>query len=109
MPSIEPVDKTTYNDKYVVLYDFSEIGEFFPLSKIENRRLTETDHDTAVKEIKTLLQDLEETGLHTEVRAGYEQTLLIFVRAPHELLGNWVYKSRYIIHQIPHQNINSNG
>ena len=71
--------------------------------------LTGTDHDTAVKEIKTLLQDLEETGLHTEVRAGYEQTLLIFVRAPHELLGNWVYKSRYIIPQIPHQNIRSNG
>jgi anoctamin-10 len=77
MPSTEAPDKTTYNDKYVVLYDFSEI-----------------DHDTAVKEIKTLLQDLEETGLHTEVRAGYEQTLLIFIRAPHELLGNWVYKSR---------------
>jgi anoctamin-10 len=70
-------DKTTYNDKYVVLYDFSDI-----------------DRDTAVKEVKTLLEDLEEIGLHTEVRAGYEQSLLIFIRAPHELLGNWVYKSR---------------
>ncbi|KAM0306265.1 hypothetical protein HYE67_002278 [Fusarium culmorum] len=77
MPSTGLEDTTTYNDKYVVHYDFSEI-----------------DHDTAVKEVRTLLQDLEEVGLHTEVRAGYEQSLLVFVRAPRELLGNWVYKSR---------------
>ncbi|UPL03994.1 hypothetical protein LCI18_014928 [Fusarium solani-melongenae] len=70
-------DVTTYNDKYVVLYDFGEI-----------------DRDTAVEEFKTLLVDLEEAGLDVEVRAGYEQTLLIFVKAPRELLGNTVYKSR---------------
>lgn len=70
-------DKTTYNDKYVVLYDFGE-----------------TDHDTAIKEFKTIVADLEETGFDVEVRAGYEQSLLVFAKAPRELLGNAVYKSR---------------
>ncbi|KAL5605120.1 hypothetical protein FOVSG1_005267 [Fusarium oxysporum f. sp. vasinfectum] len=77
MPSMGFEDKTTYNDKYVVLYDFGE-----------------TDHDTAIKEFKTLVADLEETGLDVEVRAGYEQSLLVFAKAPRELLGNAVYKSR---------------
>lgn len=40
------------------------------------------------------MDDLESAGLNTEVRPGYEQTLLIFVKAPRELLGNAVYKSR---------------
>ncbi|KAF4449044.1 hypothetical protein F53441_7694 [Fusarium austroafricanum] len=66
-------DKITYNDKYVVVYDFAD-----------------TDRDTAVKEFKTLLADLEEAGLDTEVRAGYEQTLLVFVKAPREALGKLV-------------------
>ncbi|EGY22149.1 hypothetical protein VD0002_g3554 [Verticillium dahliae] len=67
----------TYNDKYVVKYNFSEI-----------------DQETASRELTELLADLEETGLQTEVRAGYDQTLLVFVKAPRELLGNTVYKSR---------------
>ena len=57
--------------------------------------MTLPDRDTAVEEFKTLLVDLEEAGLDVEVRPGYEQTLLIFVKAPRELLGNTVYKSRY--------------
>ncbi|KAF4962934.1 hypothetical protein FSARC_9007 [Fusarium sarcochroum] len=77
MPPTGLQDNTTYNDKYVVLYDFGGI-----------------DHDTAIKEFKTLLVDLEEAGLDVEVRAGYEQTLLVFAKAPHERLGNLVYKSR---------------
>ncbi|OBR14489.1 Plasma membrane channel protein [Colletotrichum higginsianum IMI 349063] len=67
----------SYNDKYVVVYDFSEV-----------------DAETSVKELTTLLSDLESAGLQTEVRAGYDQTLLVFVKAPRELLGNTVYKSR---------------
>ncbi|KAG5780917.1 hypothetical protein H9Q69_010733 [Fusarium xylarioides] len=79
MPSMGFEDKTTYNDKYVVLYDFGE-----------------TDHDTAIKEFKTIVADLEETGFDVEVRAGYEQSLLVFAKAPRELLGNavvrdWLY------------------
>ncbi|KAF4493812.1 IST2 [Fusarium agapanthi] len=75
MPGMGFEDKTTYNDKYVVLYDFGE-----------------TDHDTAIKEFKTLVADLEETGFDVEVRASYEQSLLVFAKAPRELLGNAVYK-----------------
>lgn len=60
-----------------------------------NRRwLIATDAETSVKELTTLLSDLESAGLQTEVRAGYDQTLLVFVKAPRELLGNTVYKSR---------------
>ncbi|KAK1976069.1 calcium-activated chloride channel-domain-containing protein [Colletotrichum cereale] len=67
----------SYNDTYVVAYDFSEV-----------------DSETAVRELTTLLSDLESAGLQTEVRAGYDQTLLVFAKAPRELLGNTVYKSR---------------
>jgi anoctamin-10 len=94
-------DKTTYNDKYVVLYDFSDIGkQLFYKRQTINTDHGGSDRDTAVKEVKTLLEDLEEIGLHTEVRAGYEQSLLIFIRAPHELLGNWVYKSRQVMSSL---------
>lgn len=54
------------------------------------------DHDTAVTEFKTLVADLEETGFDVEVRAGYEQSLLVFAKTPRELLGNAVYKSRQV-------------
>ncbi|KAF5019503.1 hypothetical protein F66182_8510 [Fusarium sp. NRRL 66182] len=77
MASTTIQDSTTYHDKYVVLYDFSAV-----------------DHATATKEFKTLLQDLEEAGLDVQVRAGYEQSLLVFTKAPSELLGSLVYKSR---------------
>lgn len=70
-------DAITYRDKYVVLYDYSEI-----------------DQDKAIQELGELVRDLDSVGLHTEVRAGHEQTLLIFVKAPREVLGNYVYKSR---------------
>jgi anoctamin-10 len=37
---------------------------------------------------------LTDVGLQTEVRAGEDQTLLIFVRAGNEVLSNDIYKSR---------------
>ncbi|EKG19494.1 Anoctamin/TMEM 16 [Macrophomina phaseolina MS6] len=67
----------TYHNVYVVHYNFAD-----------------TDFNTAVEEFCTLLSDLESVGLHTEVRAGYDRSLLIFVKAPRELLGREVYKSR---------------
>ncbi|CAO2647320.1 Nn.00g082420.m01.CDS01 [Neocucurbitaria sp. VM-36] len=67
----------TYNDKYVVVYDFGG-----------------ADNETAVTEFTTLLKDLQSVWLNTEVRPGYDQSLLVFVQAPRELLGNTVYKSR---------------
>ncbi|KAF1836068.1 hypothetical protein BDW02DRAFT_494478 [Decorospora gaudefroyi] len=67
----------TYNDKYVVVYDFSNV-----------------DDDVAIAECQTLLRDIESAGLNTEVRPGYDQSLLVFIQAPRDLLGNAVYKSR---------------
>ncbi|KAH7079673.1 calcium-activated chloride channel-domain-containing protein [Paraphoma chrysanthemicola] len=67
----------TYNDKYVIVYEFGDI-----------------DAETASLEVTKLVRDLHVAGLNTEVRRGYDQSLLIFVQAPRELLGNTVYKSR---------------
>ncbi|KAF2626287.1 hypothetical protein BU25DRAFT_422480 [Macroventuria anomochaeta] len=67
----------TYNDKYVVVYDFGSV-----------------EHETAVTEFTELIKDLQSAGLNTEVRHGYDQSLLVFVQVPRELLGNTVYKSR---------------
>lgn len=36
-------------------------------------------------------------GLQTEVRAGHEETLLVFVKAPRNILGTAVYNSRYVL------------
>ncbi|XP_014556665.1 hypothetical protein COCVIDRAFT_99136 [Bipolaris victoriae FI3] len=69
----------TYNDKYVIAYDFSDVAP---------------DDDVAIKECQQLLHDLESAGLNTEVRAGYDESLLVFVQVPRDLLGNTVYKSR---------------
>lgn len=67
----------TYNDTYVVAYDFGGV-----------------DYDAAAKEFSLLLDSLEAAGLHVEVRPSFEKTILVFVKAPEQLLGNTVYKSR---------------
>ncbi|KAF2135221.1 uncharacterized protein K452DRAFT_323173 [Aplosporella prunicola CBS 121167] len=78
-PDLKPHASPTinYRNVYVVHYNFSDI-----------------DRDTAVEEFNTLLQDLESVGLHTEVRAGFDESLLVFCKAPREVLGNAVHKSR---------------
>jgi len=53
-----------------------------------------TDYDAAAKEFSLLLDSLEAAGLHVEVRPSFEKTILVFVKAPEQLLGNTVYKSR---------------
>ncbi|KAK8049033.1 hypothetical protein PG994_010763 [Apiospora phragmitis] len=67
----------TFHDKYVVHYDFSDV-----------------DDETAKEEFRTLVNDLEEAGLQTEVRAGEDHSLLVFVRVPTELLNDEMHKSR---------------
>lgn len=54
------------------------------------------DYDVAIEEFKTLIEDLEAAGLYTEIRPGYERSLLVFVKVPRNLLGNSVYKGRYV-------------
>lgn len=67
------------HDKYVVHYDFSDV-----------------DHEQAIEELKCVVRDLQSVGLETEVRAGYDKTLLIFVRVPKSILDAEVFKSRYV-------------
>lgn len=65
------------NDKYVINFDFSGV-----------------DYDEAAEQFNDLLKSLEAAGFHTEVRPGYESSILVFVKAPRQLLGNSVYKGR---------------
>lgn len=58
------------------------------------------DDQSAVEEYRSLILTLDEVGLRTEVRHGNGSTLLVFVKAPHELVGNWIYMSRYANHSI---------
>jgi anoctamin-10 len=53
-----------------------------------------TDRDTAIDEVSFLCADIEQAGLQTEVRAGEDKSLLIFVRVPKELLSAEIHKSR---------------
>lgn len=68
-----------FRDKYVVHYDFSEV-----------------EHEQAIEELKHICRDLHSIGLETEVRAGYDKTLLIFVRVPKPILDAEIFKSRYV-------------
>jgi anoctamin-10 len=86
----------TYNDKYVIAYDFSNVGMSTKHSS-DVSCSQRPDDDIAITECNQLLHDLESAGLNVEVRAGYDQSLLVFVQAPRDLLGNTVYKSRYAV------------
>ncbi|PHH87129.1 hypothetical protein CDD83_9273 [Cordyceps sp. RAO-2017] len=66
-----------YNDKYVIRYNFGDV-----------------DDEAAIHGYTVLLNCLEAVGLHTEVRVGHDHSLLVFVKAPREILGSAVYKSR---------------
>ncbi|KAF2826902.1 hypothetical protein CC86DRAFT_22238 [Ophiobolus disseminans] len=75
----------TCNDKYVIVYNCGDL-----------------DASIAILEISTLIKTLHLTGLITEVRWGYDQSLLVFVQAPADLLSNTIYKSRLALwyHQV---------
>ena len=94
-PDLKPHASATinYRNVYVVHYNFSDIGRITS-DATRSYGLTKPDRDTAVEEFNTLLQDLESVGLHTEVRAGFDESLLVFCKAPREVLGNAVHKSR---------------
>lgn len=76
------------SDKYVVHYDFSDV-----------------EPEQAIEELKCICRDLQGVGLETEVRAGYDKTLLIFVRVPKPILDAEIFKSRYVsykVHFVPY-------
>jgi anoctamin-10 len=55
-----------------------------------------TNTETAIDEFRALCTDIADAGMQTEVRAGYDQSLLVFARVPKDLLGSTVYKSRFV-------------
>lgn len=59
-----------------------------------------TETGGAVEEFRTLIKQLEGRGLQTQVRHGYGQSLLVLVRAPRNLLGKEVYRSRYDLEDL---------
>ncbi|KAJ9403144.1 hypothetical protein DTO045G8_9113 [Paecilomyces variotii] len=52
------------------------------------------DTAAAIDEFRSLIRDLDEAGLRTQVRHGNGASLLVFVNAPRERLGHEVFKSR---------------
>jgi anoctamin-10 len=55
---------------------------------------SQIDEAQAIKEYRELVEALDEVGLELAVRHGNGASLLIFVKAPANLVGNWVYKAR---------------
>ncbi|KAJ0414163.1 calcium-activated chloride channel-domain-containing protein [Aspergillus carlsbadensis] len=65
------------------------------------------DPSKAIEEFESLLQDLHEANLQTQVRHGHGASLLVFIKVPRHHLGNLIHQSRIkdwlygIIHELP--------
>ncbi|KAJ5949862.1 hypothetical protein N7454_001446 [Penicillium verhagenii] len=65
------------------------------------------DQEQANRDFEALISDLEEAGLRVQVRHGYGDSLLVFLRVPREQLGHMVHQSRVkdflhsIVHSVP--------
>ncbi|KAL4932408.1 anoctamin family protein [Aspergillus undulatus] len=65
------------------------------------------DISKAIDEFESLIHDLHEAHLETQVRHGHGASLLVFIRVPWMHLGNMVHQSRVkdwlygIIHELP--------
>lgn len=84
-----------YDDVYVVHYDFEEIGETAGKGKVDVV-LTITEHEKAIEEFQTLIDDLRSAGLKTLTTPGPGKSLLVLVKAPENVLGAEVHRSRYV-------------
>lgn len=84
----------TYHDKYVIVYNFKTVGKKNRPPQLPMAKPNWIDTHVATKEVTTLTADLEAVGFQTEIRAGYEESLLVFVKAPRNILGTAVYNSR---------------
>lgn len=90
---------------WVVHYVFDDVGLHLPpppLPALLPMRLKLTsfviswpEFTQAISEFQTLINDLHEAGLRTQVRHGYGNSLLVCVRVPRDHLGNMIHKSRY--------------
>lgn len=98
VPRTDDRSGLTYHDKYVIHYDFSEAGTRTKGDSIKMTRTANSgiDMEQAMEEVQRLCNDVIEVGLQCEVRAGEDQSLLVFVRAPQELLNSEIHKSRQV-------------
>ncbi|KAL4912745.1 calcium-activated chloride channel-domain-containing protein [Aspergillus aurantiobrunneus] len=91
-PSYRPPEAQldNFGVDWVVHYEFDDI-----------------EPSTAIDEFETLIHDLHEAHLETQVRHGHGASLLVFIRVPRMHLGSMVYQSRVkdwlygIIHELP--------
>ncbi|KAL4943105.1 hypothetical protein BDV06DRAFT_211306 [Aspergillus oleicola] len=86
----EQAHTDNYGVEWVIHYEFGDID----LSK-------------AIEEFESLIDDLHQAHLETQVRHGHGASLLVFIRVPWAHLGNMVHQSRVkdwlygIIHELP--------
>lgn len=78
---------------WVVHYDFEGLGRLLQHAIIS--QLTSVEFTQAIDEFRTLIHDLEEANLQTQVRHGHGSSLLVFIRVPRDHLGKMVHQSRY--------------
>ncbi|KAL2818684.1 calcium-activated chloride channel-domain-containing protein [Aspergillus granulosus] len=92
-PNYRPADQAqleNFGVDWVVHYEFEDL-----------------DISKAIDEFESLLHDLHEANLETQVRPGHGASLLVFIRVPRAHLGNLVHQSRVkdwmygIIHELP--------
>ncbi|KAL3457106.1 calcium-activated chloride channel-domain-containing protein [Aspergillus heterothallicus] len=94
-PDYKPAEQATpllenFGVDWVVHYEFEDL-----------------DTSKAIDEFESLLHDLHEAKLETQVRHGHGASLLVFIRVPRAHLGNLVHQSRVkdwlygIIHELP--------
>jgi anoctamin-10 len=57
-----------------------------------------TEHEQAIEEFQTLIDDLRSAGLKTLTTPGPGKSLLVLVKAPENVLGAEVHRSRYVFH-----------
>lgn len=96
-PGFDHLEGDNYGVDWVVHYQFEDIRTSLWLCSplLCSVELTKVPAPSqAIEEFRTLIQDLDERGLQTEVRHGRGASLLVFVKVPRELLGNEVYRSR---------------
>lgn len=95
-PDRRSSDEENLGVDWVIRYQFDGAGMFsVAVDLVCTSQLTSSsDTAVAIDEFRSLIRDLDEAGLRTQVRHGNGASLLVFVNAPRERLGHEVFKSR---------------
>jgi anoctamin-10 len=103
-------DTSNLDVDYVISYKYASSGIVytFQAAPIESQQpmLTKacpvSDQTQAITQFESLIKALTAAGLDTEVRAGEDYSLLVFIReaSPDHLNGE-VYRSRCVVSRLP--------